>query len=191
MQEDTPVKILEAACRCEAQRVLAALRANRKFGDLSRGWRELEDDSPIRQLSEWRCRHHATAVSLLKPLLDIVRSPEFAGPTTHVALEAVHAVVIALCDAEPSSADLSGVALGAILAEVSDAVCECIFAETHSQVDEATTMQMVTVLGFCATVDASLDVEAFPAEKRLRAFARILSLWGHYQRSHTQKWCAE
>ena len=31
----------------EAQRVLSHLRGNRKFGSLSRGWRELEDDNTM------------------------------------------------------------------------------------------------------------------------------------------------
>ncbi|CAE8646376.1 unnamed protein product, partial [Polarella glacialis] len=82
------VSDLEALCRTEAQRVLTALRSNRRFGSQSRCWRELEG-SPLRRLSEWRSAPSAAAPSegLLEPLLCIIRSPEFGGPATCVALE--------------------------------------------------------------------------------------------------------
>lgn len=169
---------LEAVCRAECQRVLTALRGNRRFGDLSRSWRELEEQSPVRQLVEWRCGSDATAAALLKPLLRIVRSPEFAGPSTFVALEAVHAVIMVLCEKRPE-----GFPLASTLCEVTSAVCGCSFEETHPQTDEAVGTQMITVLAGCATMPFGVD--PLPAEECEQAFVKILLLWGHYKSSST------
>jgi len=190
------VRDVEAVCRCEAQRVLTALRANRKFADLSRGWREFEEDSPIRQLSEWRCGNEATSVALLQSLLSIVRSPDFSGPATYAALEAVHAVVTALCEERQEGAPADP-GLSRVLAEVSDAACGCVFAETHPQTDEAATMQMIALLSLCGTVracrekDEAASAAAFPAEARMRSITKILKLWTHYSRSPTLRFGAQ
>ena len=52
---------LEAVCRSEVQRVIFALRGNKRH----RSWRELEETSPLRQLCAWRLKGHGP-----KALLD-------------------------------------------------------------------------------------------------------------------------
>jgi len=90
---------LEAVCRSEAQRVVFALRGNRRFG--SRSWRDLEETSPLRQLCAWRLKGGPYEL-LLEPLLRVIRSPDFAGPATFVALEAAQNVVVAICEEQRS-----------------------------------------------------------------------------------------
>eukprot|EP00439_Symbiodinium_sp_Y106_P068022 s2375_g11.t1 len=102
---------LDAVCRSEAQRVTTALRANRRWSQ-NRSWGH-EEASPLRQLCTWRLGSGG-ATELLEPrqkafcfwrggredepLLRILRSAEFGGPATFVALEAAHNVVVAVCE---------------------------------------------------------------------------------------------
>eukprot|EP00927_Polykrikos_kofoidii_P038382 TRINITY_DN32726_c0_g1_i1.p1 TRINITY_DN32726_c0_g1~~TRINITY_DN32726_c0_g1_i1.p1 ORF type:complete len:1891 (-),score=425.18 TRINITY_DN32726_c0_g1_i1:280-5952(-) len=213
------VSCVEAVCRGEAQRVLTALRGNRRYGDLNRAWRELEDGSPVRDLVEWRCGNDtvpktpaagsnvttqltgsaaaaaalSVANTLLQPLLQIVRSPRFGGPATCVSLEAVRAVLAAICK-EYRCLATEDSELPGLLGLVVSAVCECAFEETNAQTDEAAATQMIAVLGFCCMTElpaASGHVATlFPAKVRMHAFMKILSLWGHY-RSPTLRGCAQ
>eukprot|EP00931_Biecheleriopsis_adriatica_P059142 TRINITY_DN35341_c0_g1_i1.p1 TRINITY_DN35341_c0_g1~~TRINITY_DN35341_c0_g1_i1.p1 ORF type:complete len:1704 (-),score=334.25 TRINITY_DN35341_c0_g1_i1:44-5104(-) len=207
---------VETVCRTEAQRVLTALRANRRFGSQSRGWRELEVGSPLRQLSEWRFMSGSSPDGLLEPLLRIIRSPEFGGPATFVALEAAQAVVLALCEEQRSAVSPTSDSLrplAATLLHVCKATCECVFEETNAQTDEATAAQMISLLGYCCTAplvsapacssdtpaalacSSALTEEAvssaFPPEARLKAFEKVLALWSHYRQSHTLRACAQ
>lgn len=166
-----PFNHLEAVCRSEAQRILTCLRVDRKFADFSRGWRELGEDSPIRKVAEWRQDPRAAPSVFLNNLLELVRSPLFAGPLTHVALESVLAIVGVMCT-EP------GEELCRTLVSVTQAVCDCVFEETNAQTDEATTMQMIGVLEFCSVQDSMASCSA---ETRLQAFDKILALWTHYR----------
>eukprot|EP00929_Paragymnodinium_shiwhaense_P086749 TRINITY_DN47198_c0_g1_i2.p1 TRINITY_DN47198_c0_g1~~TRINITY_DN47198_c0_g1_i2.p1 ORF type:complete len:1955 (+),score=517.24 TRINITY_DN47198_c0_g1_i2:173-6037(+) len=197
------VSSLEAVCRSEAQRVLTALRGTRRYGDLHKSWRELEESSPVRQLADWRCcasgaqygrRNGAPAATadasvlveaFFGPLLAMVRSAEFGGPATCVSLEAVRAALEVLCGGlgTGTASDLQD--LGSVLTNVIDSVCKCAFEETNPQTDEATAMQMSLVLGCCCTVPllrhGADQTTHIPAEERLRAFNKIVSLWRHYR----------
>ena len=111
-----------AVCCCEVQRVLTSLRANRRFQDLSRGWRELEDDSPVRLLASWR--HEGDGLPI-QPLLSIIRSHDTPGVPTCTALEAVYAILVALME---SSAGVSR----QVLSEVVASVCDCKFEDNQT-----------------------------------------------------------
>ena len=63
----------------------------------------------------------------------MIRSADFGGPATFVALEAVQSILRAM-ERPP-------------LAEVSRAAVGCVFEETNHQTDEATAAQIIELLG--------------------------------------------
>eukprot|EP00913_Durusdinium_trenchii_P003579 g3311.t1 len=145
---------LEAVCRSEAQRVVFALRGNKRFGN--RSWRDLEDSSPLRQLCAWRLYG-----CLAEPLLRVIRSADFAGPATFVALEATQHIVVALCEEQRRPEGLREKDGGA---------------------------RMVDQLSKC---EDFLIVRWAVCEDRVRAFTQVLKYWGHYRQSHTLRASAQ
>ncbi|CAE7651795.1 BIG2 [Symbiodinium microadriaticum] len=198
---------LDAVCRSEAQRVTTALRANRRWSQ-NRSWGH-EEASPLRQLCTWRLGSGG-ATELLEPhqpgfcfwkrgracqpLLRILRSAEFGGPATFVALEAAHNVVVAVCEEHRSGTGELQRPLAGTLCDVARAACECVFEETNAQTDEATAAQMVALLSLCCSAPLPTDscaavAEAdssalFSPQDRVRAFSKVLAVWSHYRQSH-------
>eukprot|EP00435_Cladocopium_sp_Y103_P059122 s9_g21.t1 len=195
---------LDAVCRSEASRVVFALRGNRRFG--SRSWRDLEETSPLRQLCSWRLNGDGPN-ELLEPLLRVIRSPDFAGPATFVALEATQNVIVAICEEQRSQTPEALRHLATTLVDVCRAACDCVFEETNAQTDEATAAQMIALIGLCCSA-APWDVSSgsvpigfqnqgpdavliFSPQDRVKAFSKVLQFWSHYRESHTLRASAQ
>ena len=115
-----------------------------------------QDDRLIRALMDLRVGavSHAgdgpaatfdSAMALLKPFTDIIRSPATSGPITLAALSAVHRLLTTTIDPAYMEA-LDGTAC---MAEIAAAVTQCQFEATDTQSDEVVIMQIIRVLVAC------------------------------------------